>query len=266
MNKSNEILKNNELTESVLDLMEKASKAIMEVYEKPYSEVSIKDDDTPVTKADLAANRILQDGLKNLFPEIPIVSEEDEFSLNIPKANKVFWLIDPLDGTKEFIKKNDEFTCNLALIENNISTLGFVSVPVRELIYFGGKKFGSKLVNKNKTISEVKYKKLSGVTRVVASKSHLNEETKKFINNIQGKVELIQAGSSLKFIKIAEGLADIYPRLAPTSEWDTAAANAILEGAGGKVLQLNGKDIIYGKENILNPYFIAHGIENKVDC
>ena len=265
MNKAKEILKNNQLIESLLDLMEKASKAIMEVYEKPYSEVNIKEDDSPVTKADLAANRILNDGLKKLFPEIPNVSEEDKFSYNIPKTNKVFWLIDPLDGTKEFIKKNDEFTCNLALIENNIPTLGFVSIPVRELIYFGGKRFGSKLVNKNKTISEVKYKKLPEVTRVVASKSHLNEETKKFINDIQGKVELIQAGSSLKFIKIAEGLADIYPRLAPTSEWDTAAAHAILEGAGGNVLQLNGNDIIYGKENILNPFFVASGIENKVD-
>ena len=263
MKKADEILRNNKLIESLLDLMSKSSKAIMKVYETPHNEVGIKDDDTPVTKADLAANSVLTDGLKNLFPEIPTVSEEDKLSLNIPKTNKVFWLIDPLDGTKEFIKKNDEFTCNLALIENNISTLGFVSIPVRDLIYFGGKRFGSKLVNKNKTISEVKYKKLSGVTRVVASKSHLNEETKKFINDIKGKVELIQAGSSVKFIKIAEGLADIYPRLAPTSEWDTAAAHAILEGAGGKVLQLNGKDIIYGKENILNPHFIASGIENK---
>ena len=265
MNKANEILKNNKLTESVLDLMEKASKAIMEVYEKPYNEVSLKDDDTPVTKADLSANKILHDGLKNLFPEIPIVSEEDKFSLNIPKTNKIFWLIDPLDGTKEFIKKNNEFTCNLALIENNASTLGFVSVPVKGLIYYGGKQFGSKLINKNKTISKIQYKKVSGICRVVASKSHLNRETKKFINDIKGEVELIQAGSSLKFIKIAEGLADIYPRLAPTSEWDTAAANAILEGAGGKVLQLNGEDIIYGKEDILNPYFIASGIENKVN-
>ena len=262
MSKANEILRNNELIKSILDLMSKSNKVIMEVYEKPNREVSIKDDDTPVTKADLAANKVLTKGLKNLFPEIPTVSEEDKFSLNVPKTNKVFWLIDPLDGTKEFIKKNDEFTCNLALIENNISTLGFVSVPVRELIYYGGKQFGSKLINKNKTISEVKYKKLSDITRIVASKSHLNEETKKFINDIQGKVELIQAGSSLKFIKIAEGLADIYPRLAHTSEWDTAAAHAILEGAGGRVLQLSGKDIIYGKENILNPYFIASGVEN----
>ena len=264
MSNANKILRNNELIENLLDLMAKSSKAIMEVYENPDSEVRIKDNDTPVTKADLAANTVLTDGLKKLFPEIPTVSEEDKFSLNIPKTNKFFWLIDPLDGTKEFIKKNEEFTCNLALIENNVATLGFVSVPVRELIYFGGKRFGSKLVNKNKTIAEIKHKRLSGVTRVVASKSHLNEETKKFINGIQGKVELIQAGSSLKFIKIAEGLADIYPRLAPTSEWDTAAAHAILEGAGGKVLQLNGKDIIYGKENILNPYFIASGIEDKV--
>ena len=137
-----------------------------------------------------------------------------------------------------FLKKNNEFTCNLALVENNTSTLGFVTVPVKELIYYGGKQFGSKLINKNKTISEVKYKKVLGVCRVVASKSHLNEGTKKFINDIKGNVELVQAGSSLKFIKIAEGLADIYPRLAPTSEWETAAAHAILEGAGGKDLSL----------------------------
>jgi 3'(2'), 5'-bisphosphate nucleotidase len=151
------------------------------------------------------------------------------------------------------------------LIENNSSTLGFVTVPVKGLIYYGGKKFGSKLINQDKKISQVKYKKVSGVCRVVASKSHLNKETKEFINNIKGKVELIQAGSSLKFIKIAEGLADIYPRLGPTSEWDTAAAHAILEGAGGNVLQLNGKDIIYGKENILNPYFIASGAKNRLN-
>ena len=265
MSIANKILKNNELLESILDLMEKASKAIMEVYENPNREVNIKEDNSPVTQADLAANRILNDGLINLFPEIPIVSEEESSSIDIPKTNKVFWLIDPLDGTKEFLNKNNEFTCNLALIENNTSTLGFVTVPVKEIIYYGGKQFGSKLINKNKTIKVVKYKKDIGITRVVASKSHLNEETKKFINDIKGKVELIQAGSSLKFIKIAEGLADLYPRLAPTSEWDTAAAHAILEGAGGKVLQLSGKDIIYGKENILNPYFIASGIENIVD-
>ena len=262
MSKANLILRSNQLIEGVLNLMTNANKAIMKVYEEQNTEIDIKDDNTPVTKADLAANRILTDGLKKLFPEIPVVSEEDKSSLIIPKTNKVFWLIDPLDGTKEFIKKNDEFTCNLALVENNYSTLGFVSVPVKGLIFYGGKKFGAKLINRNKKISEIKYKKVSGICRVVASKSHLNNETKKFIDDIEGKVELVQAGSSLKFIKIAEGLADIYPRLGPTSEWDTAAAHAVLEGAGGKVLKLNGQEIIYGKEDIINPYFIARGIEN----
>ena len=262
MIKAKEIITNNKLIEGIIYLMSEANKAIMEIYEKPFSTLDLKEDNTPVTQADLAANKILTDGLKILFPEIPTVSEEDKSSLNIPKTNKVFWLIDPLDGTKEFIKKNDEFTCNLALVENNASSLGFVTVQVKGLIYYGGKQFGSKLFNKNKKISELKYKKASGICRVVASKSHLNKETKKFINDIEGKVELIQAGSSLKFIKIAEGLADIYPRLAPTSEWDTAAAHAILEGAGGEVLKLNGENIIYGKDDIINPFFIAKGIEN----
>ena len=159
MSQADEILQNNQLIKGLLDLMVKANKAIMEVYEKPDSDIEIKDDDTPVTKVDLAATKSLTDGLKKLFAEIPIVSEEDKYSLNVPKTNKVFWLIDPLDGTKEFIKKNDEFTCNLALIENNVSKLGFVGVPVKELIYFGGKQFGSKLINKDKIITTVSYKK-----------------------------------------------------------------------------------------------------------
>lgn len=259
MSKANKILKNNQLIEGLVDLMTKANKAIMEVYEEPHGDVYIKDDNTPVTKADLAANKILTEGLKKLFPKIPIVSEEDKNSFNNSRKLSTFWIIDPLDGTKEFINKRDEFTCNLALIENASPTLGFVSVPVKKLIYFGGKEFGSKVINNQKKTSEIKYKAFPGICRVVASKSHLNEDTKKFISNIQEKVELIQAGSSLKFLKIAEGEADIYPRLGLTSEWDTAAAHAILEGAGGKVLQINGEKLVYGKKDILNPYFIAHG-------
>ena len=179
-----EIFKNNQLIESLINVMTKANKAIMEVYKEQNNKVDIKDDNTPVTKADLEANRILTHGLQKLFPKIPTVSEEDKDSLDIPKKNKVFWLIDPLDGTKEFIKKNDDFTCNLALIENNAATLGFVSVPVKELIYYGGKDFGSKLINKDKIISEIRYKKSPEICRVVASKSHLNKETKQFINII----------------------------------------------------------------------------------
>ena len=261
MGKASEIIKNKKLLEKLLNLMNEANKAIMKVYEKSNSDFVLKTNNTPLTEADLAANNILTKGLKNLFPKIRIVSEEDENSLNIPKTDKVYWLIDPLDGTKEFINKSNDFTCNLALIENKIPTLGFVSIPVRELIYFGGKEHGSKVFDKEKIFTEIKYKSIPGVCRIVASKSHLNKETQKFIDEIEGKVELIQAGSSLKFLKIASGLADVYPRLGPTSEWDTAAAHAILEGAGGKVSQLNGKDIEYGKENILNPYFIAKGVE-----
>ena len=260
MGKANEILKNLELTKELIDLMDRANKAIIEVYNKPDCEIEIKNNNTTLTQADLAANKILTNGLKRLFPKIPIVSEEDENSFNISSKEDIFWIIDPLDGTKEFINKSDEFTCNLALVENNSPTLGFVSVPVKELIYFGGKEFGSKVINQAKQISQIKYKSCPGVCRVVASKSHLNKRTKEFIENIEGNIELIQAGSSLKFIKIAEGLADIYPRLGPTSEWDTAAAHAILEGAGGNVLQLNNKDLVYGKSDILNPHFVARGL------
>lgn len=259
MKKAKNIISNIEYLKELINLMEQASNAIIEIYNDSSNEVEFKANKTPVTKADLAANKILTDGLKKLFPEIPIVSEEDETSFNNSRNLSTFWIIDPLDGTKEFINKRDEFTCNLALIENSSPTLGFVSVPVKNLIYYGGKKFGAKVINNEKKTSEIRYKPLPGICRVVASKSHLNEDTKKFISNIDEKVELIQAGSSLKFLKIAEGEADIYPRLGLTSEWDTAAAHAILEGAGGKVLQMNGEELIYGKKDILNPYFIAHG-------
>ena len=260
MSKAKEIINDINLTNQIIRLIDRANKAIMEIYYHTDKKVITKNNNTPLTEADLAANDILNKGLEKILPNIPVVSEENEESLSIPQRNNIFWLIDPLDGTKEFINRNNEFTCNLALIENNRTRLGFVGIPSKELIYYGGKTFGSKCINKFNKISNIKYKSKSSICRVVASKSHLNNETKNFIERINIPTELIQAGSSLKFIKIAEGLADIYPRLAPTSEWDTAAAQAILEGAGGKVTQLNGDDIIYGKINILNPFFIAKGI------
>lgn len=261
MSKAKEIFNNYIHLNSIIDLMFESNKAILEIYNNHNpKKIQLKKDNTPLTEADLAANKILKNGLENLFPDIPIVSEEIKDSLSIPQKNNIFWLIDPLDGTKEFINRNDEFTCNLALIEKNRTALGFVGVPAKELIYYGGKIFGSKCINKFKKISKVRYKSKSGICRVVASKSHLNQETEKFIKNLDMPVEIIQAGSSLKFLKIADGIADIYPRLAPTSEWDTAAAQAVLEGAGGKVTKLDGEDIFYGKSNILNPFFIAKGI------
>ncbi len=257
MNKAKQILNDIYLTNQLINLMRKANEVIMKFYHANDKQIQVKTNNTPLTQADLASNKIISEGLKKYFPNIPVVSEEDEDSLSIPQKYNLFWMIDPLDGTKEFINGNDEFTTNLALIENQNTTLGFVGVPSRDLIYYGGKNFGSKCIDKEKKISKIRCKSQIGICRVVASKNHLNEETKKFISNLNVPTKLIQAGSSLKFIKIAEGLADIYPRLGPTSEWDTAAAQAILEGAGGQVKQINGENFIYGKLSIINPFFIA---------
>ena len=260
MNLAKRITDNEELTKEILDLIKEANQAIIRIYNRKNQNLKIKSNNTPVTEADLASNKLLTSGIKKIFPQIPIVSEENDNSLSIPQHNNVFWLIDPLDGTKEFINKNDEFTCNLALIENNYTILGFVGVPVKNLIYYGGKELSSKCIDENYHITMLKCKSNYEKYRVVASKSHLNAETKNFIKNLNKPTELVQAGSSLKFIKIAEGLADIYPRIAPTCEWDTAAAHAILEGAGGTVTNLKGEDLKYGKSDILNPFFVAKGI------
>ncbi|MFY0678031.1 MAG: 3'(2'),5'-bisphosphate nucleotidase CysQ [Neptuniibacter sp.] len=257
MSKAYSLFKNNQLLESLKVLMKAADQAILEVYQSDDFEMETKGDSSPVTKADLAAHHVLLDGLSQLTPDIPVVSEEDPNSLNIPKTNPTFWLIDPLDGTKEFIKRNGEFTCNLALIENQITTLGFVSIPEKGELYYGGKEMGAFRVIQQSQPEQIKYATAPSITRVVASKSHLNKETQDFIANQSGTVELVQAGSSLKFLKIATGLADLYPRLAPTCEWDTAAAHAVLEGAGGQVTQTDGSPLTYGKDNILNPFFIA---------
>jgi 3'(2'), 5'-bisphosphate nucleotidase len=188
------------------------------------------------------------------------VSEEDAASVETGKSAGVYWLIDPLDGTKEFIKRNGEFTCNLALIEEKRTTFGFVTVPAKEDLYVGGTNYPSTVECPGTEPRQIKHHKLNGVTRVVASKSHLNEETQAFIHAIEGEVEIVQAGSSLKFLKIATGDADIYPRLAPTCEWDTAAAHAVLNGAGGEVAQANGEPLVYGKNEVLNPHFIARAL------
>ncbi len=239
-------------------LMRAADTAILDIYHSDNFGEETKGDNSPVTKADLAAHNVLVQGLAEVTPDIPIVSEEDPLSLSVPKEHNIYWLIDPLDGTKEFIKRNDEFTCNLALIEDGCPTLGFVSIPAKEELYFGGKEVGAFLETKHHQVSSIQHTPKTGVTRVVASKSHLNTETQNFISQIPGEVELVQAGSSLKFLKIATGEADLYPRLAPTCEWDTAAAHAVLEGTGGKVLQAGTlKPVIYGKDEILNPHFIA---------
>ncbi len=255
---SSKILNNSpELKNKIIEIISQASSAIMEIYTKTDLGINLKKDNSPVTEADLKANKIICKNLKALFPEVPIISEEESNSFADFQSSKMFWIIDPLDGTKEFINHKKEFTCNIALVEEGNPSFGFVSIPAKNLIYFGGKAYGSYLVNSDGKKSKINCKNYHSTIRIVASKSHLNESTKTFINSIKEPYELVQAGSSLKFIKIAEGKADLYPRLAPTCEWDTAAAQAILEGAGGSVKKINGEDLKYGKVDVLNPYFVA---------
>ena len=245
-------------TSTVIQLMWDASDEILEVYQSENISLQHKADASPVTQADLAAHQVLVTGLSALTPDIPVVSEEDPASLEIPKHHQTFWLIDPLDGTKEFISRNGEFTCNLALISDQVPVYGWVSVPAQNLLYHGG--LGRGAVRLNRSSGDrvtIQCQPQTEPTRVVASKSHFNAETATFIKKIEGAIELVQAGSSLKFLKIAEGAADLYPRLAPTCEWDTAPAHAVLEGAGGTVTQPFGSPLRYGKAEILNPHFIA---------
>lgn len=233
-----------------------AGDAIMAVYGVGCA-VEHKGDLSPVTEADLAAHRVLVSRLEALLPGCPVVSEEDAASQAHRRGSGRFWLIDPLDGTKEFIACNGEFTVNISLVEEGRSVLGVVYAPAIEALYRGGPGIGAwRSVGAQTGAIQVGHDSADGICRVVASKSHLNAETQAFIDRL-GPVSLVQAGSSLKFCRVAEGQADIYPRLAPTCEWDTAAAQAILEGAGGAVLDLQGQPLRYGKPDVLNPSFIA---------
>ncbi|MDC1350606.1 3'(2'),5'-bisphosphate nucleotidase CysQ [Oceanospirillaceae bacterium] len=255
MHQAQAILADPKLLKALQQLVHQAGEAIMQVYQTADFGIETKKDDSPVTKADLDAHYLLVNGLAKLTPHIAIVSEEDPASQIVPQTHNCYWLIDPLDGTKEFISRNGQFTVNLALIEDNAPSFGFVSTPIDQTLYWGGKHLGAWRW-RDDSIEPLQIQVHQSPKRVVASKSHLNDATRDFITNL-GPTTLVQAGSSLKLLRIAEGEADIYPRLAPTCEWDTAAAQAVLEGAGGKVTQVDGSPMKYGKEDILNPYFVA---------
>ena len=252
----------------LLEIARAAGEGVMEIYGASSAAglggdygslaVSPKADNSPVTQADLRAHEIIVEGLAKLAPAIPVVSEEDTDSLRHRTPDGLFWLIDPLDGTREFIARNDEFTVNIALISGGVAVLGVVFAPALDLLYWGGADFGAfrDASGKTERIAVAGNGQSPCAIRVVASKSHMNAETSRFIMAL-GPHELIQAGSSLKFCRIAEGAADIYPRLGPTCEWDTAAAQAIVEAAGGHVSTLDGARLRYGKTDVLNPHFIA---------
>jgi 3'(2'), 5'-bisphosphate nucleotidase len=242
------------LFEELLPIARLAGKAIMALYLAGKTEVQQKADLSPVTEADIAAHRVLVRHLNPLLQGSPVVSEENE-SLQTHRCSE-FWLIDPLDGTKEFIARNGEFTVNIALVEEGRSVMGVVYAPAIDMLYWGGPGIGAFRAIGTESSPIKVGGGVAEVCRVVANKSHLNAETKSFIGRL-GPVRLVQAGSSLKFCRVAEGGADIYPRLAPTCEWDTAAAQAILEGAGGAVVNLEGLPLRCGKPDVFNPSFIA---------
>jgi len=253
-----------ELLNKVEKIAEKAGQAILEIYKTADFGVEIKSDNSPLTKADLAAHSIIVAELQQVTPDIPILSEE---SADIPFAERKtwnkYWLVDPLDGTKEFIKKNGEFTVNIALIENGNSILSVVYVPVQEIAYTAAKGYGAFKKEAGKRRQIHSHKPARNTPIVVGSRSHMSEGVRDYLKKL-GEHELTAMGSSLKFCLVAEGKADLYPRLGLTSEWDTAAAQCIVEQAGGRVVTLDNQTLLYNsKDKLLNPYFMVYGDANR---
>ncbi len=245
--------------EEIVSIAKDAGDTIMRIYNRDF-QVDYKDNKSPLTEADTKSNEIICEALGKAYPEIPLLSEENkEVPYEVRKYWEYFWLIDPIDGTKEFIKKNGEFTVNIALIHKDTPVLGVVYAPALGDMYkakkgTGAFKNGQKLPLK---VNGTPKKSL----RVVASKSHLSEETQAFIDEVAKSTESIEQvskGSSLKLVMVAEGSADIYPRLAPTMEWDTAAADAIVRESEKMTHQYNSdQPVVYNKKNLLNPWFVV---------
>ena len=255
----------NELEEILINLSKKAGEAIIEIYDSDDFETEIKADNSPLTKADKASNEIIIEELKNRYPEIPILSEEEkEIPYEERKDWQYFWLVDPLDGTKEFIKRNGEFTVNIALIQNRKPIAGVVYAPVLNEIYYGEVGKGSVKINAagEKEKISVSGKSENDELVVVQSRSHSGEEENEFYSKFKIK-EKISRGSSLKICMVAEGKADLYFRGGPTWEWDTAAGHAILLAAGGRFTNKDGSELIYDKEIIKNFGFICSGLKDK---
>jgi 3'(2'), 5'-bisphosphate nucleotidase len=255
-----------ELLKAINELAEVAGKRILEVYETEDFGVENKDDKSPLTLADTAAHNTIVAGLEKITPDWPILSEE---SAKIPFSERSqwsrYWLVDPLDGTREFIKRNGEFTVNIALIENQKPILGVVYVPVTQVCYFASTSEGAFKSSPEASTQAIKVRTcLSNRLTVAGSRSHADEHLKKFISIMDKEVELISIGSALKTCLVAEGKVDVYPRFGPTSEWDTAAAQCVVEQAGGFLTDVNLQPLRYNtKESLLNPYFFVYGDANE---
>jgi 3'(2'), 5'-bisphosphate nucleotidase len=254
------LLKDKALLLKVLEIAEEAGAAIMAIYHDKNFEVKVKDDDSPLTAADLASHQTIVRGLADLTPDIPVLSEEsDGIEWTDRKEWQTYWLIDPLDGTKEFIKRNGEFTVNIALIENGEPVLGVVVAPAINTAYLGCKEVGAfKKTNEGEFAITAQPPGEDECWRVVGSRSHQTPEVAQFLTKLPAH-EMVAMGSSLKICLIADSQAHLYPRLGLTSEWDTAAAHAVLIAAGGTLVDAQSREPLrYNqKESILNPFFIA---------
>lgn len=255
------------LMTAVVDIARRAGQEIMQVYARGAGiDVSLKADDSPLTEADTRANDLIMQALQTLTPNIPILSEESATIAWQERQHwSCYWLVDPLDGTKEFISRNGEFTVNIALVREGEPVLGVVLVPVTGCCYFGLDGAGAWRQDQQEPAVRIN----SGawpaadqhhILRVVASRRNGGEALAQMLTKLEthySRIELLNMGSSLKICLLAEGKADLYARLAPTCEWDTAAAHAILRAAGGEIYQPDFSTLRYNKENLLNPHFIA---------
>jgi 3'(2'), 5'-bisphosphate nucleotidase len=249
--------------ESVIALAEAAAADILAIYRHPF-DVERKNDNSPLTTADMASHRRIVEGLHRLTPDIPVLSEESaEIDIATRHSWSRFWLVDPLDGTREFVKRNGEFTVNIALIEDGVATFGVIQAPVTGELWWGDLAHGAyRRDHVGEIALETRTPALSPL-RVAASRSHRDGRTEAFMAKMaaqMGEFEAVGVGSSLKFCRVAEGAIDIYPRFAPTSEWDTAAGQVIVEAAGGHVLDPQGRPFRYNqRDTLLNGDFVALG-------
>ena len=257
-------LNNQQVVLDILNIAIDAGKEILKIYKKNFN-VDLKADNSPITEADINSNNLIKKRLIEIEKNIPILTEESLVNWETRRVWKKYWLIDPLDGTKEFVNRNGEFTVNISLIENNLPIFGVIYAPEKSLLYYGIKNNGSyKLITQDNinTLSEFKKININNNTtsniKIIGSRSHSNKDFQIWVEKNFSQYELISIGSSLKLCFLAEGTADIYPRLGPTSEWDIGASQCIVEEAGGSVLIYPSNERLrYNKENILNPFFIV---------
>jgi 3'(2'), 5'-bisphosphate nucleotidase len=253
------------IVQAVLQLARRAGAAILEVYASVEQGVTRKADDSPLTLADLRAHQILFDGLRQLTPDVPVLSEEAaDVPFEVRSRWPRYWLVDPLDGTKEFLARNGEFTVNVALIDGHEPILGVVHVPVTGVDYWGLRGDGAWRRGLDGEARRIAVQREPcDVVRVAGSRSHRGDSLAPFLARL-GAHEFVPMGSSLKFCVVAEGGADVYPRLGPTSEWDTAAAHAVLAAAGGSVVTTLGAPLRYNtRPELLNPSFVAYGSASR---